>query len=320
MQLSNLFVTGFILNNLYPIFSTFLVFIYDKFPFYTFDSTSDPINSEDLLNQIKKDNSFITGFSFKQGEQKPEGLFYNLRKRYIGYIKNYTSNNNYSNSIQYNIIFYGNIPIDIKSINNSIPVKEKENRIKLYLGDSSFNGGFNEMKIPFNFTPYDNQEKIIDKIDELYRENNFSVCRALVWGDPGGGKSFIGKLLAKKYNSPLCFDINLLDPGNPILNLWQKVMPSKENPLIIQIDELDNIISKIHHKVTRDPHNWLKCLVNDKHTFNTFLSEYLLCLPYVIYLFTMNSSPLEVSKLDASYIRDNRMDLIQNLNIEKKNN
>jgi len=320
MEISNLFVTGFILNNLYPIFSTILVFICNKFPVYTFDSISDPINSEDLLNQIKKDKSFITGYSFKQGEKNPEGLFYNFSKRYIGYIKNYTSNNHYSNSIQYNIIFYGNVPIKIKSINNSNPISEKEDKIKLYLGDSSYNGGFNELKIPFNFTPYENQKKVINMIDEIYKENKFNICRVLVWGSPGGGKSFIGKLLAKKYNSHCCFDINLLDPGTPILNLWQKVMPSKENPLIIQIDELDVIITKIHNKVTRGPHDWLKCLVNDKQTFNTFLSEYLLCLPYVIYLFTMNSSPQEVSKLDTSYIRENRMDLIHNLDIEKKNN
>ena len=320
MEVSNLFITGFILNNLYPILSTILVFIYSKFPFYTFDSTSDPINSEDLLNKIKEDESFITGYSFKQGEKKPEGLFYNFSKRYIGYIKNYPSNNHYSNSIQYNIIFYGNMPIKIKSINNSNTISKKDDKIKLYLGDSSYNGGFKELKMPFNFIPFENQKKIIERIDNLYNENKFNICRVLVWGDPGGGKSFIGKLLAKKYNSPLCFDINLLDPGNPILNLWQKVMPSKEHPLIIQIDELDNIISKIHYKVTRKPHDWLKCQVNDKQTFNTFLSEYLLCLPYVIYLFTMNSNPNEINKLDSSYIRENRIDLIENLDEDKKKN
>ena len=57
---------------------TVLFFVSEKI--YTFDSISDPINSEDLLNQIKKDKSFITGYSFKQGERNPEGLFYNFSK------------------------------------------------------------------------------------------------------------------------------------------------------------------------------------------------------------------------------------------------
>ena len=287
---------------------------------YTFDSTSDPINCEDLLNQIKQDNSFITGYSFKQGEKQPEGLFYNFKKRYIGYIKNYSSSGRFSTTIQFQIILYGKMPIKIKSLNNSDVIKNKDNKIKLYLCDSSYDGGFNEIKIPFDFSPKKNQENIMDKIDNIYKNHKFNICRVLVWGSPGGGKSFIGKLLADKYKSSCCFDINLEDPGTPIVNLWQKVMPNKENPLIIQIDEIDIIIKKIDNKVIRTPHQWLKTMVTDKQTFNTFLSEYLVCLPYVIYLFTMNSNPNEINKLDTSYIRENRIDLIENLDEEKKNN
>ena len=51
-------------------------------------------------------------------------------------------------------------------------------------------------------------------------------------------------------------------------------------------------------------------MVYDKQSYNTFVSEYLICLPYVIYLFTMNSSPDEINKMDASFIRTNRIDLI----------
>ena len=97
-------------------------------------------------------------------------------------------------------------------------------------------------------------------------------------------------------------------------------MPSKDKPLIIQIDEIDVVITKIHRKVTRPPHDWLKTMVSDKQNFNIFLSEYLPCLPYVIYLFTMNSSPQEINNFDSSYIRENRMDLIESLNNKKKDN
>ena len=34
MEISNLFLTGFLLNNVYPILTTFLVFIFDKFPIH----------------------------------------------------------------------------------------------------------------------------------------------------------------------------------------------------------------------------------------------------------------------------------------------
>ena len=51
-------------------------------------------------------------------------------------------------------------------------------------------------------------------------------------------------------------------------------------------------------------------MVYDKQSYNSFLSEYLICLPYVIYLFTMNSTPEEINKLDTSYIRENRIDVL----------
>ena len=318
MDFSNLFITGFILNNLYPILTTLIVILYRSISIYNFDSTSDPINSEDLIEKIQEDGSFVTAYTFKQGVKKCEGLFFNLQKRYIGYIKNYQASTHYSTNINYQIFFYGRLPIKIKSLNEN-DVKIKDNKlIKLYLSDCHFNGDFKEIKIPFNFPPYPNQQTIIDKIDDIYQNHKFNICRALIWGNPGGGKSFIGKILTQKYDSALCFDINLLDPGTPILKLWQKVMPSKEKPLIIQIDEIDVIITKIHNKVTKSNHDWLKIMVSDKQSFNTFLSEYVPCLPYVIYLFTMNCAPQEINKFDSSYIRENRIDLIETLNHEKK--
>ena len=104
------------------------------------------------------------------------------------------------------------MPIKIKSLNNTDVVKNKDNKIKLYLCDCSYDGGFNEIKIPFNFSPKPNQQTIIDKIDNNYRNHKFNICRVLVWGSPGSGKSFIGKLLADKYDSSCSFDINLEDP------------------------------------------------------------------------------------------------------------
>ena len=82
MDFSNLFITGFILNNIYPICTTILVFIYDKFPIYTFDSISDPINSEDLLNKIKEDKSFIMGI-LSNKEIKYLRVFFIILKRDI---------------------------------------------------------------------------------------------------------------------------------------------------------------------------------------------------------------------------------------------
>jgi len=322
---SYMFLTGFLLNNLYIITTSLLVLIYRKLPIYTFDTLSDSVNTNDLLKQIREDKSFITSYSFKDGMKKPQGLFYNFKKKYIGFITNYPSAHNYSTKMASRVTFYGILPIKIKSLNEDIddlvealPKKEKKKTFTLYLGESGYESGYKDIKQQFNFTPKKNQKNIMKKIETLFNENKFSICRALIYGVPGSGKSFIGKLLAKKYESHYCFDINLLEPGTPVLDLWQRVMPTKDKPLIIQIDEFDIIIEKIHNNndIVK-PHQWLRRNITDKQSYNTFMSEYLICLPNVIYLFTMNRDPEYINALDSSYIRNNRMDLV--MSIDGKN-
>ena len=121
-------------------------------------------------------------------------------------------------------------------------------------------------------------------------------------------------MLAKEFDSSCCFDIKLNLPGTPVATLWKTVRPTLDKPLIIQIDEFDILLHKIHHnKISEKQNEWMRSLVYDKQSYNTFLSETLTIFPYVIYVFTMNSSPDDIRKLDKSYIRNNRIDLILNL-------
>lgn len=333
MDIVSLIITGALINNFFLLFTTLISVLNKSLSIYKFDSGSDQINTEDLLKEIKQNKSFVSGYTYKEGSKRPEGIFYNWNKRFIGFVQNYQTNNNYTNRINSTIWLIGRLPIKIKCLNstgvanedpenNEVVSKQNEN-ITIYLGCDYYEGNFKEINLPFKFSAFKRQDEIMNSIDSTYNQNTFNICRALIWGDPGGGKSFIGKLLAKKYSSAYSFDIKLLDPGTPILNLWRTVMPTKEKPLIIQIDEFDIIIKKIHNVSKKmepeKPHQWLRTIIADKQSYNTFLSEYLICLPYVIYLFTMNSSPDEINNLDPSYIRNNRIDLILSLDKEKKN-
>lgn len=325
MELISLLLTGIVLKHIYTISTFLFVLLFRHLPIHKFDSSSDPINTDDLLKYINNNklNSFIAGYTFKEGAKRPEGIFYNFQKRYIGYIENYQTQTSYTPKINSSIWILGTIPIEIKSLNKESDTKDTTESIKIYLGSNYYDGTFKDITLPLPFEPLQKQKIIIDKIVDIYDSNPFSICRALVYGNPGGGKSFIGKLLAKKYNSAYSFDIKVLDPGTPILNLWQTVMPTKDKPLIIQIDEFDIIINKID-KLSKTaeqtkPHTWLRTIVADKQSYNTLLSEYLICLPYVIYLFTMNSHPNDINKLDTSYIRQNRIDLVVPLETLKEN-
>ena len=211
------------------------------------------------------------------------------------------------------IYIVGKCPIEIKAITNMNEDSSENKRdfVTLYLSSQYHDGDFKEISIPFKgFEPYECQQKVMEQIVDCYSNNQFFICRSLIYGEPKKGKSFIGKLLAQEFESAYCFDIKLDSPGTQILNLWHTFKPEKEKPLIIQIDEFDILIQKCHKKSVSQNHNWLKTMVYDKQSYNTFLSEYLICLPYVIYIFTMNSSPEEINKLDTSYIRENRIDLL----------
>ena len=55
-----------------------------------------------------------------------------------------------------------------------------------------------EILLPFeDFEPRPEQQVIMDKIISKYELNPFKICRCLIWGTPGMGKSFIAKLYSK---------------------------------------------------------------------------------------------------------------------------
>ena len=311
-----LIFTSIILTNLVNIISILLsVIVYyfsSCFTYYVFDEVSDSINTKNVLKKIKENGGFVSKYSINDGKQEPEGLCINYKHKYISYIENTVSSNNYTSKKNAKIYLIGKCPIEIKSITNLEANDSSDKKfVTLYLSSAFYDGNFKQISLPFdNFEPLDSQIPIIEKISNEYDNNAFHICRSLIWGPPKKGKSFIGKLLADKYKSAYCFDLKLDSPGTQLLTLWETFKPEKEKPLIVQIDEFDILLKNIHAKTIKHEHDWLKTMVYDKQSYNTFISEYLICLPYVIYLFTMNASPEEINKIDNSFIRENRIDLI----------
>lgn len=317
-MLTQLLLTSLILANFMHIISflcSIWIFIFSKYySYYVFDSVSDPINTSTLLKKIKKNDGFISQLTIRDGSKEPSGVCMNYKERYICYVHNYNVSNNFNSKMNSRIYIIGKCPIEIKAITNINKDDDSDNSndfVKLYLSSQYHDGIFKEISLPFkNFEPYDCQQKIMEQIIDNYRSNKFFICRSLIYGEPKKGKSFIGKLLAHEFKSAYCFDVKLDNPGTQILNLWNTFKPEENRPLIIQIDEFDILIKKCHEQSIKPKHDWMRTMVYDKQSYNSFLSEYLICLPYVIYLFTMNSKPEEINKLDTSYIRENRIDVL----------
>jgi len=273
------------------------------------NSGVDDVNTEKLMEHIKKNMQFVQSSFIYEGEQEPYGFCVSWKSRFIAWVYQGSQQARGGNSKVTYVVFLGKLPEDIKKSEPS--VKETEEVIELYLARAYFNELPQLVKLPFSgFEPTSEQLSIMNEMKDIYDKSKFNICRALVYGKPGSGKSFIGKLLAKELGSKLCFDVRLDEPGNPLMSLWKTSNPVEKLPLIVQIDEFDVFIRKLHNGELKNDHKWLRRMIYDGQTYNTFLSEYLNCMPNVIYLFTMNSTPDDINALNSSYIRKHRMDMV----------
>lgn len=176
-----------------------------------------------------------------------------------------------------------------------------------------------------DFEVNNKQNDIITTVIEKYTKSGTSVC--LISGESGTGKSTVGYLLAEKMNGSLCQTYSPTTPGDYLNSLYSMVEPTKENPLIVLIDEVDIIFNKI----TQDSfvqHESIPVEVNDKITWNRLLDHIQVGIyPNLILVLTSNLTHSELcSKYDDSFIRHGRVDSFHDLNkkitisISKKEN
>lgn len=190
--------------------------------------------------------------------------------------------------------------------------KQPENTIPLYIRKG--NHFFLEYKkrnlICTKFVARKQQIGVIEKIKSYYNKNN--NCVAMISGSPGSGKSVIGILLAKELNGSLCKTYSPITPGDTLENIYNTVAPTKQNPLIILLDEFDVIIDDIHHKRVQ-MHKDIPIEVYNKITWNNLLDDISIIYPYTIIVLTTNLNRSIIESYDKSYVRQHRVNIFANL-------
>jgi hypothetical protein len=200
---------------------------------------------------------------------------------------------------------------ELTSINEDNLNKENNIKIKLYQRTGFFyylEYLCREINVT-DFIANVNQSNIINNISTYLNKHNF--CVAFVTGKPGSGKSMCGILLAKLLNGKLVRDFNPTEPGDNLASLYATIEPTKENPLIIVLDEVDIMFENVFKKNIQK-HRDIPTQIFDKSTLNRFFDDINLevLYPHLVIIMTTNvTSDYIETNYDPSYIRDGRVNL-----------
>jgi len=155
--------------------------------------------------------------------------------------------------------------------------------------------------------PLPHQIEILQQILQHQKKHRHTVV--YLHGPPGAGKSVLSLLAARDLSGSYCNTLKPWQPGDNIGELHSEIEPSESNPLILVFDEFEGPLLRIHSGIP--PHNKIPISIPDKTGWNRMLDEIQWGLfPHIILFLTSNKPPSFIQKLDESYIREGRVDLI----------
>jgi hypothetical protein len=157
-----------------------------------------------------------------------------------------------------------------------------------------------------------NQQKMVyDNIMKIYNEKNNVNC--YLYGNIHCGKTFLCYLMARDLKCYLCDTFNPCEPSDSFSNMYHTIDPTPQKPLILLLDEVDVMITKVHEE-TIVPHKNHPIQIYNKSTWNNMLDKIDYGLyPNIILVLCSNKTFQEINEMDPSYLRKGRIDLVQHL-------
>jgi hypothetical protein len=172
--------------------------------------------------------------------------------------------------------------------------------------------GYAEGIVPWVPEPRDWQIEAMESILSVYNSrSNHNNATILVTSAPGRGKSTIAMQVAKHLKTKFCMSFNPTDPGDSFTNLIRETRPTATTPLVILLDEVDQMLLEVHTgKVQK--HKNIHTEVTDKRGWCGMLDYVANQSRFVILIMTSNMSRSAITAMmgdDHAYLRDGRVHL-----------
>lgn len=171
---------------------------------------------------------------------------------------------------------------------------------------------YDQRKLPAPIMkPTKAQHEAIDFCYQRWLSNNRNTI-ALLYGTTGTGKSYVASLLAdrllNKFTKVHLVDtFNPTEPGDEWIRIYNWIKPTKLEPLIVVLEEVDVTITAIHTESVK-LHKSYPILIKNKTDWNQFFDRFDRSIyENVIFLMTSNKPPSFFNELDPSYMRPGRV-------------
>ena len=157
-------------------------------------------------------------------------------------------------------------------------------------------------------SPRSQQLVIIEAIESRYRQRGRAV--AFISGPPNTGKSMVGVFLAYRLGGIYCNEFTPWNPGDSLTILKQEHKPTRDCPLIVSLDEIDDAIIKISNGLIKSNETTM-ISTSTKNAWNSLFDNLDRGMyPNTILLLTSNLSTSEIAekcKGDTSMLREKRV-------------
>jgi hypothetical protein len=159
------------------------------------------------------------------------------------------------------------------------------------------------------YDPREEQMAIVQKIEERFRERGRAV--AFIHGPPNSGKSMVGVFLASRLGGFYCNEFTPWNPGDSLSILKQEHKPTRDCPLIVAMDEIDDAVIKISNGLIKENETTMISTAT-KNAWNTLFDNLDRGMyPNTILILTSNLSTQEIAQQckggDTSLLRDKRV-------------